>query len=406
MHIWKIRNFRLLWTASFVGEMGLWFGLVGNLQFMQDKVESAFLQSLILLAGLAVGLLFGPMAGRLIDRSPIKPLLLTVGLIRLLGIGFMFLALATDSIFWMVVYTIIGGVTSVFYNPALQAVMPLIVPPDQLLSANGLQMNAYTMSRIVGAGLAGVAVAYIDLYWVYVVTLVGYCGLLVLTSFLQLDESAKAEGKQQEKVRFQEVLPIIKARPRVVSALLLAFVPTFFLAGFNINVVAIAKLVGADEIKGLLYTIEGIAFLLGSFLVKRAAEGRDALKFMMAAGLIIILAQFSLHFAEYYFVSVLAFTLSGFACGMFFPLTATLQQTEIPGEYHGRFFAFRGMIDTIMWQVLTMISGALLDLTGLPNMVVIFGACSTAMLTVLFLRMKNSPRVKTGAVVNNQIENV
>lgn len=48
----KNRNVWILLTGEFVAGFGLWLGIIGDLEFMQDKVSSDFLKSLILVAGI------------------------------------------------------------------------------------------------------------------------------------------------------------------------------------------------------------------------------------------------------------------------------------------------------------------------------------------------------------------
>lgn len=398
--MWKNRNFGILWVASLVGEMGLWFALIGNLEFMQHTVSSSFLQSLLLLAGMFAGLCIGPLAGRVLDTTGKKKVLLVVGAVRLFAVGFMFLALETDSVFWMIVYNVIIGSSGAFYAPSLQALLPMIVPKDQLLSANAAQMNAFTISRVAGAGVAGALVVAVGLYWMYVVTFASFVLLLAMTMFLQVEEKPQeASGRKKEKASFKEVLPLIKERPQVLQTLILAFVCSLFLGGFNLNVIEISEGLNDSSIKGVIYVVEGLGFMLGSFLVKRLADRFHRVALMRFSALVVILSQFSLHFSDIYWVTVLAFTTAGTALGMFYPQVATLQQTQIPSEFHGRFFTFRNMLDTVVFQLLIMTTGFMLDAVGLRTMVLIYGSIGLTILTLTIWNGRN-----TAGLVNEPIE--
>lgn len=54
---------------------------------------------------------------------------------------------------------------------------------EELLDANGVNMNIFTASRIVGTALGGVMLVGMSLFSLYTVTLVSYVILLISTFF-------------------------------------------------------------------------------------------------------------------------------------------------------------------------------------------------------------------------------
>jgi MFS family permease len=384
----KNRNQWILWIACLIGELGLWFALIGNLEFMQQTVPSSFLQSLLMFAGPFVAFLLSPLAGRIIDSHEKKKILIVIGLIRLMATGFMFLAVAQQSVVWMLCYAVSIGGTSSFYGATLSALLPLIVREEELLEANSAQMNASTIARIAGAGIAGLLVVTVGLFWMYVVNFFAYAVLLALTCLLKVEEQVKPRSltaEEKRRMSFREVLPLVRQRPTVMTSMFLSVVPFLFLGGFNLNVIAISELHGSG-IKGVIYTLEGIAFLLGSSFVKKRVKDQQGVRHLFAACLMVSTAQLALHVADVYAVAVSAFAVFGFAVGMFFPLLATLQQTQIPKEYHGRFFSFRSMVDTILIQAFMMNTGFWLDRIGLLQLELWLGLCSFVLLSLVALR--------------------
>ncbi|WP_408011302.1 hypothetical protein ACJROX_13925 [Pseudalkalibacillus sp. A8] len=61
------KNLLILMGGVLIAEMGMWLDLIGNLHFLQQHVSSRFLQSVILIVGTLVTILFSPAAGPLID---------------------------------------------------------------------------------------------------------------------------------------------------------------------------------------------------------------------------------------------------------------------------------------------------------------------------------------------------
>lgn len=109
------KNVWILISGEFIAGLGMWLGVIGNLEFLQAIVPSDLNKSLILLAGMFAGLLVGPMAGRIIDVTSKKKVLLYSGAARIFSTGFMFLAIMQENIWWMVVYMVGIGLAAAFY---------------------------------------------------------------------------------------------------------------------------------------------------------------------------------------------------------------------------------------------------------------------------------------------------
>jgi MFS transporter, DHA3 family, macrolide efflux protein len=387
------KNIWILLTGEFIAGLGLWLGIIGNLEFMQEKLPSDFLKSLLLAAGLLAGIAVGPYAGRLTDQASKKKVMLLAGFVRAISVIFMLIALATGSIWWMLIFLVLLQISAAFYFPALQAALPLIVAEKDLLQLNGIHMNVSTLSRIIGTALAGILLVILPLSMLYIASLVAYIALFILTFFLDIDEtkdSQTAKKNLSEKTGFNAVFPIIKGLPIVIMTLIMTLVPVLFLGGFNLVVINISELQDSSAIKGWIYTAEGIFFMLGAFFIKLISDRSSPYIILFACSFLIGGSQLLLYLADLPVLTIVAFALFGFSVGCFFPTAATIFQTKVPKEFHGRFFSFRNMLDRITFQVVLLISGFLLDLIGLQLMCVLFGGLSIIMTAVFYLKHKNN----------------
>ncbi|WP_203364064.1 MFS transporter [Bacillus sp. REN10] len=390
--MWKNKNVWILLVGEFVAGLGLWLGIIGNLEFMQEKVPSDFLKSIILAIGLLAGIIVGPLAGKVTDQASKKKVMLVSGFARTISVIFMLIAIETGSVWWMITFLILIQMSAAFYFPALQAAIPLVVEENELLRLNGVYMNVSTLSRIIGTAVAGIFLVIMSLSTMYVLSLAAYLILFILTGFLSFDESKEgqrnSEKSSSSNAGFKEVFPVIKGLPILLMTLVLTLVPLLFIGGFNLMVMNISELQDSSAIKSWIYTAEGVAFMLGAFVVKQISDKFSPYTILFFFSFMIGLSQMLLYFAQIPFLSVFAFTLFGFAVGCFFPTAATLFQTKVPKDFHGRFFSFRNMLDRIMFQVVLLMTGFLLDAVGLPYMTVIFGTISLIMTTFFYLKFK------------------
>ncbi|QED49834.1 MFS transporter [Cytobacillus dafuensis] len=388
--MWTNKNVWIILTGELVAGLGLWMGIIGNLEFMQEKVPSDFMKSVILAIGLLAGIAVGPLAGRITDQKRKKTVMIYAGLGRMVSVIFMFIALYMDSVIWLVAFVISIQMAAAFYFPALQAAIPLIVEGKNLLRMNGVHMNVATVARILGTSLAGILLVVMSLFMLYLSSFIAYFLLFVFTLFLKIDEPTEQKNtvKQKSKGSFKDVLPVIKGLPIVLMTLILTLIPLLFLGGFNLMVINISEIHDDQMIKGIIYAAEGISFMLGAFVVKKISDRWSPYSIMFFFSLIVGFAQISLFFVEMKIVAVAAFAIVGFSLGCFFPTAATIFQTRMPKEYHGRFFSFRNMLERVMFQVVLLGTGFLLDLVGLQIMVVIFGMISVGLSGFFYFRFK------------------
>ena len=389
--MWRNRNIWIILSGEMIAGLGLWTGIIGNLEFMQEKIPSDFVKALIMSVGLLAGILAGPLAGKIIDQSRKKTVLLVAGTGRMLSVIFMLIAITTGSVWWMIAFMISIQLSATFYFPALQATIPLVVKDDQLLTMNGLHMNVATISRVIGTALAGILLVYWSLASLYWISMVAYGGLLLFTMMLRIDEDEGKEAKVKtvgSNGGFMEVFPVLKAYPAVGMTLIMTLIPLLFLGSFNLVVINISVIQDSASIKGLIYTFEGVAFMVGSFLVKYIAAKWNTTTILFFFATMVAVAEFMLFFAESPVMTLGAFAVLGLSLGCFFPTAMVVFQKQMPKEYHGRFFSFRNMLERVMFQVVLLTAGAFLDIIGLQSMVIIFGVISLSMTVVFFIQMK------------------
>ncbi|MEK4403345.1 MFS transporter [Sporosarcina sp. FSL K6-6792] len=389
--MWKNRNIWIILTGEMIAGLGLWTGIIGNLEFMQEKIPSDFVKALIMSAGLLAGIIAGPLAGKIIDQSKKKTVLLISGAGRMLSVIFMLIAISTGSVWWMVAFMVSIQLSATFYFPALQATIPLVVKDDDLLTMNGWHMNVATISRVLGTALAGIMLVYWSLMSLYWISMIAYGALLLFTMMLRIDEGEGREAKVKSvgnKGGFMEVFPVLKAYPAVGMTLIMTLIPLLFIGSFNLIVINISEIQDSASIKGLIYTFEGVAFMVGTFAVKYISKKWRTTTILFSFATMVAVAEFMLFFADSIVITLSAFAVLGFALGCFFPTAMVIFQKQMPKEYHGRFFSFRNMLERVMFQVVLLTAGAFLDIIGLQSMVIIFGLISLSMTAIFFVQMK------------------
>ena len=152
------RDFGLLWTGGLISETGDWFLLVGLPVWVFKVTGSSLVTATVFLVGLLPSLVVGPLAGVLVDRWDRRRTLVAVSLAEA---AFLLPLLAVDGRdqLW-VVYLVMAveAVLAQLNDPARNALVPSLVPRDDLVGANALIGLNGNLARLVGSPLGGVLV--------------------------------------------------------------------------------------------------------------------------------------------------------------------------------------------------------------------------------------------------------
>lgn len=136
---------------------------VALLWFVYAMTDSALKMSLIGVLQTIPPLVFGPLAGVLLDRLDKRRAMIVIDLVRtglLASIPILHaLGLLTLPLLYVLVFVI--AIFSMAFGPALNATLPLVVKKEQLTGVNALMQSAMTIGQLLGPALSGMLIAAI-----------------------------------------------------------------------------------------------------------------------------------------------------------------------------------------------------------------------------------------------------
>ncbi|MCX2829868.1 MFS transporter [Bacillus pseudomycoides] len=382
--LFRNKNLSIVLFSQLVFQLGIWFGTIGNLRFLQLHLTSSFFQAFFLVIGGVIGVLIGPYAGRYIDSTSKTKVLQLVGIMRIISVICMLLAIYTDSLWWMLVYSIGIGCSASFFNPTIQSIIPKIIHTDQLIMVNAINVNIITVSRIFGAVLAGVLLTIAPLYTLFLIALIAYVLLYILNQLLVVKEDDFQRGTAKSTFHFREIIPLFHKNYLLKMVLILSIIPLIFISGFNLFVIEISHQ-SNSSIMGILYFVEGTSILIAGFFVKKLVRhSLQPVKILLLICFFMGISQWLLSFSIIS-LSIFAFGLFGLAYGIFNPLLYTFSQQTIPSELHGRFFSLKTMLDRTVLQLFLVLIGFLLDYIGYQLLVMALGTLTIVIVICSFI---------------------
>lgn len=172
------RNFSLLWLAGLVSFTGDWLLITALPFYVYQQTGSALATAGLTIASLVPSLLLGSLAGVFVDRWDRRRLLIIANLLQATAVVLLLLARSADWLWLVVVVTALEATLRAFTGPAENALLPRLVDPEHLVSANALNSLNNTIARLVGPPLGGILLGTLGLRAVVLVD----CGTFLMAA--------------------------------------------------------------------------------------------------------------------------------------------------------------------------------------------------------------------------------
>ncbi len=157
------RDFRLFWTGNFLSNIGTWMQNIAQGWLVLQITNSAFWLGVVGFAASIPILLFALIGGVIADHVN-KRKLLMVTQSAMMVFAFIMAALAFFKIITVheIVLLALGtGIAMSLNTPTYQALVPQLVPREDLTNAIALNSAQFNMSRVLGPTLGGFAMALV-----------------------------------------------------------------------------------------------------------------------------------------------------------------------------------------------------------------------------------------------------
>src|SRR5277367_4669876 len=151
------RNFRLMWLAQIVSELGDWFYSVAIFSFLLELTGSAQIVSLAFMMQVLPQFFVSPMAGMINDRMSRKRVMIVADWMRAAIVLSMMLVRSRGTLWLLFILLFLETVCWALFEPARSAVYPNITETGQRPVANALWSATWSINFAIGAGLGGLA---------------------------------------------------------------------------------------------------------------------------------------------------------------------------------------------------------------------------------------------------------
>lgn len=370
--LWRNRDFRRFFAGQFVTNAGDSLYTVAVLWLVFELSGST------VLTGIANALLLLPwllqiLAGPIVDRLPLKPVLVGSQVLQAIVVLALPLAAVTGRMSVGVLFAVIPVLTlaTLLMEPMQATLVPHIVGEGQLSRANSALATVTLGLDMVFDALGGVFIAVFGATTLFLFDSVTFAvaGLLfagiavrTATATDEVTETTDESVLGSYVADLRAGIDVLRGTVFVELAFTTAVVN--LAVGITLAILpAFGDALGGPAVYGLLLGALGIGRLVGSLLapyLETVAYGRLTL----VGDLLAACCWFASVYAPSTLLTVVLFGLAWIPAGINSVLTATLNQTVFPSDLLGRVSSIKGTVSGATLPLGSLVGGIIAEMLG------------------------------------------
>ncbi len=182
------RNFRLLWLAQIVSELGDWFYSVAILSFLLELTGSAQMVALAFMMQVLPQCLMAPTEGVINDRISRRKVMIFADYARAGIVLSMMLVRSRDTLWLLFVLLFSETVCLALFEPGRSAVIPNITEPAEIPVANALASATWSVNFAIGAALGGLVQVFFGRETVFILNSLSFVASALLIRRMRFGE--------------------------------------------------------------------------------------------------------------------------------------------------------------------------------------------------------------------------
>jgi DHA3 family macrolide efflux protein-like MFS transporter len=380
--ILKYRPFRTLWLAQFVSVFGDFLALFGVISLITFRWHGTPVEvTTVTMAFVLPMAIISPIAGVFVDHWNVKRLMIASDLIRaglILMLVFVHNVTQISAIFF-----VLSSVSS-FFAPAQSVTLRTVVPPEGLLAANALMMQAFYIVRLLSPAAAGALVAWLTEKSCFYIDVASFVFSAAMISTLSIIRPARAQSEKTVKSLAQDFLAgnkFIFTHAGLAFVFIAMAVAMFVLSSFSplISIYIRDTLHAGSFMFGLISAMVGVGMIVGTQLLTRLAGTRPKSNVVLGGLFLLGLGAGLLGASRHTAMAALSTFTMGFGIAFVWIPAQTMSQQETPPPMVGRVSSTFMSLIAVSQVFGLLLSGYLAQMLGIRP---VFIACAGALAVI------------------------
>jgi MFS family permease len=379
----RSRNYRLFFAGQSISLVGTWMQQVAMSWLVYRLTGSAFLLGVVGFMSQIPTFLLAPVAGVLADRWDKRRLLITtqtLSMIQAAALAFFVLAKAVQ-VWQIVALSLVLGIINTFDIPARQSfIVDMVDNREDLGNAIALNSSMFNAARLIGPSIAGLLVAAVGEGICFIINALSYLAVIVALVAMRLKPGKLKRARRHILHELREGISYAFGFSPIRSILLLIALVSLMGMPYSILMPVFARdiLHGGAHTFGFLMAAAGCGALVSTvYLASR--------KSVLGLGRIIVIATFffgagiiAFAFSNALCLSLACLCLTGFGAMALIASSNTILQTVVEDDKRGRVMSLFTMAFMGMAPFGSLITGALANIIGARNTLLIGGVSCLA----------------------------
>jgi MFS family permease len=405
------RNFVLLWQAQLVSQFGNQAFTIALMFWTAEATRSATTSGLVVLAGVLPLIALAPFTGTFADRQRSKKLRIVVScdltsgvLSTLLALWFVFAPGAWRTAMLFAAALLIG-VCNAFFDPAVNALAPDLVPRGQIEAANAFRLSSRQMTTLAAQALGGILYALVGPAALFLLNglsflFAGASETLIRPASADVPPRPRTDGTHRGRAfvaQTAEGFRYVAGQPGMIGLLVATSIFNALLTPVSIllPVYATGYLHADVRWYGLLLAsisagaVAGYT-IIGAMCSKLTGSSRRSLLiggYAVFAVALAVLGQVRSHT-----IALAVLFVTGLLTGIINVLVISTIQRRTPDAFRGRVLGLHTMMIRVLMPIGLVGGGVVADLTG-RNVPVVYAFCGAlALATATLLASRRTTR--------------
>lgn len=362
------RDVRRLWTAAFISDVGTWVQLIVVSTLVARDTGSALQTGLVALATFMPQGLAAPVGGLLADRHDRRRVFASALSAQAVVTGVLAVVLATGvrtpSI--LTVLILLSSLMGALGQPSYAAMLPDLVPPEELVAILSLGVFSWNGGRVVGPVLASLLAFALGPAWTVAFNSATFLVMAIAVAGLRRSfQPPGGDGGIVERLR--DGWRATRSTPGCWYGVRLLVLYSITAVGFMGLVPFYATDVfgGNTGLAGTLASLQGIGAILGGVAVTSlvARHRRSAVLVGVTVSLCVSLTLFAI--APTRPTAMVAIFVLGAAATAMFLNTTSIVQRDAPASRRGRVLSLQQGAGGTSYGLGLVFLGGLGDLTSI-----------------------------------------
>ncbi len=396
----KSRNYRLYFSGQSISLIGTWMQKTAVSWVIYSETHSKFMLGLTLFASMFPSFVFSFLGGVASDRyNRYKVLLITQFASMAQAILMTLLIFFKHYSVWEIIaLSALLGLINAFDVPARQSlVYEMVDDKADLPNALALNSSMVNLSRLIGPGLAGIALEKLGddvcfgLNAVSFIAVIGSLMMMKLPPYLEKPRTKNVLGELKEGLSY------IRRTPSIAFVIIMLGLVSLLVLPFSTLIPVYAKDIfkGTASTFGVIDSVIGLGAFCGAIFLASLKPGRNLRKILATNTLIFGAGLVLFYHTTYYPLALIFATISGFGMMSQITISNTLIQTTVDPAMRGRVISFYAMAFFGMQPLGGLLIGTLSQWIGTPDTVMAEGVITLLIGIMLFrfLRLNEAKKL-------------